>query len=194
MLRWHGLWRLGAPSHSGGKAIAWRNRILTGWARDVAHVIGMHVQIEGPLPAAPFLLVTNHLSYLDIPMIASACGCAFVAKKEVARWPLLGRMTADLGAIFVDRENIGDVTRVSECIAAALGAGQSVALFPEGTSSMGARVAPFHPALLASVARLGIPVHYAALTYRTRAGEATGAPERMLVGRNGIHRTSARSF
>ncbi len=169
-LAWHSGYMLGRPFARDEARL--RHRIFRGWSRSMARIAGMRVQVSGLPPAPPFLLVTNHLSYFDIALIAGQIDCVFVAKSQVAGWPLMGKICADMGTIFLKREDIGDIPRVSALIEAALARGEGVVLFPEGTSSPGAKVLPFNPPLLAAAARLGAPVHYAALSYAAPQGEA----------------------
>lgn len=153
--------------HADQRRLTWRNWVFGTWARLMCRVIGVRVRARGPLPQTPFLLVTNHLSYLDVIVIAAQVNCTFVAKQQVATWPLLGAMAQRLGIIFLNRDNIADVPRVGEVIQTALQAGQGVVLFPEGTSSPGQRVLPFYSPLFEPVVRLGLPVNYASLNYNS---------------------------
>jgi 1-acyl-sn-glycerol-3-phosphate acyltransferase len=126
------------------------------------------VDVAGPLPSPPFILVANHLSYLDVLVLASRLpGCVFVAKSEVRTWPLLGPVCRGFGTIFIDRQDRRDVPRTLRRIEAALIEGDGVVLFPEGTSSQGATVGSFHSPLLALPARSASPVHAAAIGYRS---------------------------
>jgi 1-acyl-sn-glycerol-3-phosphate acyltransferase len=119
----------------------------------------------------PFLLVANHLSYLDVLVLASRLPCVFVSKAEVRGWPVLGPICTALGTLYIDRRQRRDIPRVMAGIEAALDRGLGVVFFPEGTSSKGETVAPFKPSLLELPARLGRPVHHATLGYRTPPGE-----------------------
>jgi len=148
------------------------------WSRALLRWIGVSVRVRGAPPAAPFLLVSNHLSYVDVLVLASRLGCVFVSKAEVRRWPLLGPICRTFGTIFIDREARRDLPRVMAEIGRALADGRGVVLFPEGTSSSGRTVEPFKPPLLALATRLGLPVHYAALGYRT---PPDGPPARLAV-------------
>ena len=111
------------------------------------------------------LLVSNHLSYLDIVVLSSIRPCVFVAKRDVASWPLFGWLARAAGAIFVDRDrrflSVETVDRIRE----ALASGTAVVLFPEGTSSDGSTVLPFKSALLESVVQLRCPVASASVEY-----------------------------
>jgi 1-acyl-sn-glycerol-3-phosphate acyltransferase len=134
-------------------------------SRALLALLRTEVRVSGPLPRAPFLLVTNHLGYLDILVLASKLPARFVAKAEVRRWPLLGPICKGFGTIFIDRSDRRDIPRVLAEIEAALARGEGVIVFPEGTSFSGEEVHPFRSPLLALPARRGLPVHAAALGY-----------------------------
>jgi 1-acyl-sn-glycerol-3-phosphate acyltransferase len=128
----------------------------------------MRRTIEGTPPSdTPFILVTNHLSYVDVILLASLVPGVFVAKREVRSWPIWGLLASAMRTIFVDRERHRDSLRVAGIIENALGQGEGVILFPEGTSTDGSVVQPLKPALLDVAARSGHPVHYAHLSYHT---------------------------
>jgi 1-acyl-sn-glycerol-3-phosphate acyltransferase len=141
------------------------------WARLVLGFLRVRVETSGRAPRPPFLLVANHLSYLDIPVLASCLPCVFVSKAEVRGWPLLGPICTALGTLYIDRKQRREIPRVMAEIDAALDRGLGVVFFPEGTSSRGETVAPFKPSLLELPVRLGRPVHHATLGYRTPPGE-----------------------
>jgi 1-acyl-sn-glycerol-3-phosphate acyltransferase len=142
-----------------------RERLFGAACRRVLALLRAEVRVAGPPPEPPFLLVTNHLSYVDVLVLASRLPARFVAKAEVRRWPLLGPICRGFGTLFIDRTDRRDIPRVLAEIERALGRGEGVILFPEGTSSSGESVLPFRSPLLALPARLGLPVHAAALGY-----------------------------
>jgi 1-acyl-sn-glycerol-3-phosphate acyltransferase len=111
------------------------------------------------------LLVSNHLSYLDIVVLSSIRPCVFVAKRDVASWPLFGWLARAAGAIFVDRKRTGFRVKTVHLIREAIAGGTTVVLFPEGTSSDGSNVLPFKSALLESVVQLRCPVGSASVGY-----------------------------
>ena len=148
-----------------------RNTIFRVWARLCLRVIGGRLRVEGPPPRAPFLLVCNHLGYVDIPVLAACIDAWFVAKMAIRSWPLVGMLCRSVGTIFIDREASRDVLRVNRLIEDVLRGGYGVVLFPEGTSTQGFEVRRFRTSLLDHAARSGMPVHAAALTYRTPPGE-----------------------
>ncbi len=149
----------------------WRMCVFRSWSRSLLPVMGVEVEVEGRPPKPPFLLVCNHLSYLDIPVLGSQQGAIFVAKAEIAGWPGIGFMCKAINTIFIDRTLRRDLPRVMREIDREMVHGMGIVLFAEGTSSKGATVLPFRPALLESAARSGTPVSYAALSYRTPEGE-----------------------
>lgn len=150
----------------------WRGLAFRFWAKVTVWVFGLKLNVSGKKPAAPFLLVTNHLSYVDVIVLAAQFDCVFVAKSEIAAWPLFGWLSRQMNTIFIDRQRKRDLLRVNALLTAALAAGQNIVLFPEGTTTAGETVLPFKPGLLEPVVRAGRSVAYASLRYRTPFGEA----------------------
>jgi 1-acyl-sn-glycerol-3-phosphate acyltransferase len=137
----HYAWKL-AGRHS-----PWPRRFLF-W---VGRSAGMRTRIVGePLPDH-VLFVSNHESWLDILLLAGASGTAFVAKAEVADWPLIGWLAGLNDSVFVAREERRGVRGQADALRTALAAGRPVALFPEGTTDGGTQVLPFRPSLLAAL-------------------------------------------
>jgi 1-acyl-sn-glycerol-3-phosphate acyltransferase len=116
-------------------------------SRRVLRVLNTQIRASGTIPKSG-LLVSNHLSYLDILVISSVTPSMFVAKREVASWPLFGFFAKIGGTLFVDRERRTRVGHTTNEIDAALKNGALVVLFPEGTSSDGQTVRPFKSSLL----------------------------------------------
>jgi len=149
----------------------WCALVFQKWAKAAAAILGVKVVVRGNPPAPPFLLVSNHLSYVDVLVFASQVKCVFVARGDAAGWPVLSSLCRAGGTIFVDREKRKDVVRVNGLIDQALSDGRGVVLFAEGTSTRGDTVLPFKSSLLEQAARASLPVCYAALSYRTREYE-----------------------
>ena len=143
----------------------WRSWVVRRWARGLGALIGMRVTVTGPVPRAPFFLVANHLSYIDIILLFGLLDCVFVSKHEVRSGPVVGFLTRSVDTIFVNRDRPRDAVRVLEQIDQAVAAGDGVVVFPEGTSSEGGSVYPMKPALFEWAARNGYPVHFAAIRY-----------------------------
>lgn len=138
--------------------------------RLVARLIGTRVRIEGEPPAQGALIAANHSSWLDIIVLGSLTPASFVAKREVRQWPLFG-LIARLGrTIFVDRDNRRAVRTPFAEIRKRLQAGETIILFPEGTSSDGNRVLPFRSALMGAVETVvegePVPVQPVTVAYR----------------------------
>ena len=125
----------------------WPRRFL-GWA---AYASGVRVRSEGqPLPRH-VLFLANHLSWLDILVLAGASGTAFVAKDDVARWPVVGWLARLNDTVFIARAARAAVKDQADALRRALAAGKPVALFPEGTTEGGMDILPFRASLLASL-------------------------------------------
>lgn len=117
--------------------------------RIVLTLVGVRVKVVGaPAPARPLLIVSNHVSWLDIPVLGSRLPLCFVAKSEVAGWPGVGLLARLQRTIFVDRAARTATARVAGEMAARMNDGDPVVLFAEGTSSDGNRVLPFRSALI----------------------------------------------
>jgi 1-acyl-sn-glycerol-3-phosphate acyltransferase len=152
------------------RRLAWSQRAFRGWSRRMGRALGMRAEVLGTPPRPPFLLVANHLSYSDVLLLGGAAGGAFVAKREIAGWPVMGHLCRLVGTVFVDREAKRDLVRASGEMEAALAAGIGVVLFPEGGIAGGEELKPFRPPLLQGAVATGRPVHWAVIAYDTPAG------------------------
>ena len=133
--------------------------------------MGIHVQVTGA-PAGAGLIASNHLSYLDILVYSAIAPCAFVAKREVRAWPAVGWIATLAGTIYVDRSRRSETHTIQPEIQSALAAGLRLFLFPEGTSSDGSRVLPFHSSLFQPAVDLQVPVSAASIEYAIPDGVA----------------------
>lgn len=145
----------------------WKNRMVKGWAKTGLKILGIDLEVKGPVPDPPFFLVSNHLSYLDIPVYYSILNTTFVSKAEVRHWPVIGAMARSLHVIFIDRQKRRDVVRVNREISAEIGDEQGVLMFPEATTSSGEDVLRFRASLLDYAASSKKAVSYAAIRYST---------------------------
>jgi 1-acyl-sn-glycerol-3-phosphate acyltransferase len=125
----------------------WPRRFL-GW---VAYAAGMRVRAEGRPLEQSVLFLANHLSWLDIMVLAGASGTAFVAKEEVGQWPVIGWLARLNRSVFVARSARSAVRHQADSLRAALASGLPVALFPEGTTEGGVEILPFRASLVASL-------------------------------------------
>lgn len=123
-------------------------------------------------PPADGLLVSNHLSYLDILAYAAALPCFFVSKGEIARWPFFGTLARASGTIFLNRRSRASTGHVAAVIAERLPLGVPILFFPEGTSSDGAHVMKFHSRFFEPAVLAAAPVTAAAVRYTPCDGSA----------------------
>jgi 1-acyl-sn-glycerol-3-phosphate acyltransferase len=133
-------------------------------ARGVIASLGIRYRVEGPPPSGG-LVVSNHLSCLDILIFSAAMPCFFVAKTEVGSWPFFGRAARTGGTIFLDRASRDSANKAAVQIIDRLATPVPVLLFPEGTSSDGSAVLRFHPRLIHPAAQAHAPITAAAIRY-----------------------------
>lgn len=145
---------------------AGRHAHIRAWSARLLHIAGIELRTSGtPRPGA-VLLVANHVSWLDIAAIhAVAPHARFVSKADVQRWPVLGWLIRSVGTLFIERDRKRDALRVVHQVAQALRDGQTVAVFPEGTTDDGRVVLPFHANLLQAAIATATPVQPVVLRY-----------------------------
>ena len=162
------LLRLGGPITSERRA-RWGQQT----ARRLLASLNIKCEIEGDPPTSG-LVVCNHLSYLDVPILAAAMPCFFVAKIEIGGWPFFGRAARACGTIFVDRSSMASAKSVAEQMTdrLKLPIPIPVLLFPEGTSTDGSEVIRFHSRLIDPATSLGVPITTACVRYVIEDGTA----------------------
>lgn len=152
------------------------------WQRIARKLIGLRVAVEGKPAAPPLLIASNHLSWLDITLLGSVLPVSFIAKSEVAGWPVLGTLARLQRSIFIDRNRRTEAGRAAEAIAHRVGNGDIMVLFAEGTTGDGNRLLPFRSALLgaasAATGRPTITVQPVALAYVRVRGLPVGCADR----------------
>ena len=144
---------------------------LQGCCRHVLASLGIRFSIEGRLPSEG-LVVSNHLSYLDILIFSAAMPCTFISKAEVKRWPFFGWAARTGGTLFLDRSSRASAACVAQEMSDRLRVGVPTLLFPEGTSSDGAQVLRFHATLFQPAITVGTPVTAAAVRYEVKPGRS----------------------
>ena len=133
-------------------------------ARRVLVSLGIESSVEGDPPACG-LVVSNHLSYLDILILSAVMPCFFVSKIEVDHWPFFGKAARTGGTIFLDRSSLVSANMVAKQIGERLSLPVPVLLFPEGTSTDGSEVLRFHSRLIHPATEAGAPITAAAVRY-----------------------------
>ncbi|MGO9390329.1 lysophospholipid acyltransferase family protein [Rhodoblastus sp.] len=157
------------------------------FARTICVLLGLRIRFEGEdLGPKPRMIVSNHVSWSDILVYASLETPCFVAKSEVAEWPLLGTFARVQDTIFVRRDNRADVPRVNAAMAEKMMQGEDILLFGEGTSSDGEGVLSFKPSHFAAARDLlrlypavtSVTVQPAAIAYTSAKGKKLDAAGR----------------
>ena len=133
--------------------------------RKFLDLLNIHVSVRGSWDGGPCLVVCNHISWLDIAVLGSAVPVAFLSKEEVGRWPLVGSLADSSGTLYIKRGVEGAARQSIDEIGKALRRRQSVAIFAEGTTSVGREVLRYHPRLFAAAIENGVAVQPAALCY-----------------------------
>lgn len=149
------------PQH----ARSFRQGMFRWIARRGLKTTNIKIESKGPIPQAPFVLVANHLSYMDILVLEALTGTTFIAKTEVLSWPIIGWLTRLFGTLAVNRNNRQDVGRFEALLDEHLKRGESITFFPEATSTDGSSILPFYPSLLQWPAANGFPVHTCSISY-----------------------------
>ncbi len=148
------------------------------WSSEMLTCLGITLAVRGqPIATGPVLLAANHISWLDITSLHAARHCRFVSKADVKHWPLIGPLATGAGTLFIERESRRDAMRVVHRMAERLRAGDVLAIFPEGTTSDGVSLRPFHANLFQAAIAADAPVQPVALQFIDHAtGQRSLAP------------------
>jgi 1-acyl-sn-glycerol-3-phosphate acyltransferase len=171
----HGLWIV--QTRYARLAPAEQDRALERWSRKLLAILRVRVATHNapvPIPER-CLLVSNHVSWLDIFAVYAVAPSLFVAKSDIRGWPIVGRLVTRIGTLFIERGSRRHARATNERIVAALASGRLVSVCPEGTTTDGRTVQHFHAALLQPAIDAGAAVLPVALRYRERAGGYTDA-------------------
>ena len=143
-----------------------KNRRVEAWAGALLDKLAIELVVKGkPTAAGPMLLVSNHISWLDILVMHASKHCRFVSKADVKHWPVLGALATGAGTLYIERESRRDAMRVVHHICEALQNGDILAVFPEGTTGNGVDLLPFHANLLQAPIVCNAPIQPLALKY-----------------------------
>lgn len=134
-------------------------------ANRLAWLFGIRVKVTGEPPVGPVLIAANHISWLDIPVLHSACAMGFVGKAEIESWPVFRSIARVGGTIFHQRGNHDSAADVSALMSQRLREGRAVAIFPEGGIQAGAPIRVFHARMFRSAVDVGCPVQPVMVRY-----------------------------
>jgi 1-acyl-sn-glycerol-3-phosphate acyltransferase len=149
------------------------------WSARVLAILNIRLSVKGDVPdpsTASVVFVANHISWLDIYLLGAVCPVRFVSKAEVRAWPVIGWLAVRVGTLFIERARRHDTARANQAVADALQQGDCVAVFPEGTTSNGTLLRPFHASLLQSAINSGVRLWPVAIRYSNRDGSLNLAP------------------
>ena len=148
------------------------------WSTKMLAHLGITLVVKGQrVVAGPALLVANHISWLDITSLHAVLFCRFVSKADIKKWPIIGTLATGVGTLFIARESRRDAMRVVQHMADRLRAGDVISVFPEGTTSDGRSLLPFHANLIQAAISADVPVQPVALQFIARAtGQISLAP------------------
>lgn len=156
-----------------------RTGLIRSWSLRVLAILHVRLSVKGKAPdlaAAGVMFVSNHISWLDIYLLDAVCPVRFVAKAEVRAWPVIGWLAVKIGTLFIERTRRHDTARAAREVIDALRQGDCVAVFPEGTTSNGTLLRPFHASLLQSAIASEARLWPVAVRYLHRDGTANLAP------------------
>lgn len=144
-----------------------QHKIIENWLHQSAEIIGIEFQVHGTPTEPPAFVVANHISWIDIIIISSVVPVSFLSKAEIRRWPIIGTLAAKAGTLFIHRGAKNGAEEAIKLMQTKLGAGHSVASFPEAKTTDGTQVHPFHARLFAAAIDAQVLVQPIALTYPT---------------------------
>ena len=150
-----------------------RERRIQRWSRQLIAICGVKLTFNNVAQSdvvSPALIISNHISWLDIFVINTVHPCRFVAKSDIRDWPLIGWLCNKSGTIFIARGRQRDVRRIYAGLVASIHNGERVAFFPEGTTAPQGTVLPFHANLFEAAIEARVPVQPYALRYLDQDG------------------------
>jgi 1-acyl-sn-glycerol-3-phosphate acyltransferase len=149
----------------------YKNIIKMRWLRCFGGIIGLRIHRHGHPGNQALFIVSNHISWLDILVLGcNASGC-FIAKSDIADWPVIGYLARQAGTVFIRRGETRQVQHTCERIRQELAAHRTIIAFPEGTTTNGETVLPFHASLFQPALAAGVPVQPVAINYFGSAHE-----------------------
>ena len=157
-----------------------RNQMVRAWAHHILGIFGLSLTVVKPHDLDPEaekrMLIGNHISWIDIYVLQSVTAARFVAKAELANWPVLGHLIARTGTVFIERGKRSDTLRINQTIMNRLADGTTIGVFPEGTTTDGRDVLKFHANLLQAAMDGGYEIVPFCLRYTDADGNYTDLP------------------
>jgi 1-acyl-sn-glycerol-3-phosphate acyltransferase len=155
-----------------------RRALVRRWSKKLLRMLRVELRVAGDLdaPGGNVLVVANHISWLDIFVLNAVQPVRFIAKAELARWPVAGALVRGCGTLFVERSRKRDARRVNHHVAEVLEGGDIVAIFPEGTTTDGTEMLEFKSSLLQPIVEAHGHVQPVAIRYRDADGSHTTTP------------------
>ena len=156
-----------------------RLRIEQRWHRSLLNLLNIKIRPQGVVPdlsVHKMFVVANHISWLDIYLLNAVRPVCFVSKAEVRSWPIVGWLAHKTGTLFIDRSKRHDTARVNHQLSSILSNGGCVAIFPEGNTSDGSMLRPFHASLLQPAVHSDCKIWPVAIRYTHADGSLNAAP------------------
>ena len=157
-----------------------RNQLVRAWGHHILRIFAMSLTVEKPYDFDPTagkrLLIGNHVSWIDIYVLQALTAARFVAKSELAAWPVLGHLIARSGTVFIERGKRSDTRRINQTIMDRLDEDTTIGVFPEGTTTDGRDVLKFHANLLQAALDCGAEIVPFCLRYTDAQGHYTDIP------------------
>ncbi|MEM5364780.1 lysophospholipid acyltransferase family protein [Paraburkholderia azotifigens] len=148
------------------------------WSLRMLQLCGMRLVVhnDGARLDEGVLVVANHISWIDIYVINAWRPTPFLSKAEIRKWPVVGWCAQQLGTVFIQREKRSDAKRIMHDLAARLNAGERMCVFPEGTTSDGVQLLPFHANMFQAAVSASRPIQPVCMMYEDAHGRQSTAP------------------
>jgi 1-acyl-sn-glycerol-3-phosphate acyltransferase len=172
----HGMWTVATrfPNASAER----RHALNRAWSLKMLRLCGMRLVVHNDAARLDrgALVVANHISWIDIYVINAWRPTPFVSKAEIRQWPVVGWLAQQLDTVFIQREKRSDAKRIMHELSERLSAGELMCVFPEGTTSNGLTLLPFHANMFQAAVSAGVPVQPVCLMYEDAEGRQSTAP------------------
>ena len=156
-----------------------QQKMIRDWSQRMLAICGIKLVVHqhGETLASGAMLVGNHISWIDIYVIDAWRPTPFVSKAEIAKWPVIGWLAKTIGTVFIQREKRSDAKKIMHQLADILSSGGLIALFPEGTTTDGKTVQPFHANMFQAPVLAGAPIQPIGLMYEDAQGRQSPAAD-----------------